>query len=153
MFHLPRPAVCLTSALSHGFQAAVKLKWNHGFADDAMLSTHPVSLRDGSLIVYCDEEVTTTFWHSWSYSTAWIWILHELPRSLVTRLDVIISRFGRRLWFARTARLPRPRLRPRRRRKETAVPRSGQGGGRPRAAADSNRSVPRRSADPEAKLQ
>ena len=38
-------------------QAAVRLKWNYNFSDEAMISTHPVSLRDGSLIVYVDEQV------------------------------------------------------------------------------------------------
>lgn len=38
-------------------QAAIKLKWNQNYSDEAMISTHPVSLRDGSVIVYCDEEV------------------------------------------------------------------------------------------------
>ena len=38
-------------------QAAIKLKWNQSYPDEAMISTHPVSLRDGSLIVYVDEEV------------------------------------------------------------------------------------------------
>jgi hypothetical protein len=28
--------------------------------DEAMISTHPISLRDGSLIAYCDEEVMHT---------------------------------------------------------------------------------------------
>ena len=38
-------------------QATIKLKWNQDYMDEAMISTHPLSLRDGSLIAYCDEQV------------------------------------------------------------------------------------------------
>ena len=43
-------------------QAAIKLKWDQSrsYMDEAMISTHPISLRDGSLITYCDEEVMPT---------------------------------------------------------------------------------------------